>query len=77
MSRIAVITGASSGLGVEFYKEIQKEAVDEVWIIARRKDRLDEIYNAFGKIRTKVVSMDITLKENVEAYKNRSLAKIK
>ncbi len=69
MSKIAVITGASSGLGVEFYKELQKEAIDEVWIIARREDRLKEISDKLGKIKTRVVPMDITLSENVEAYK--------
>lgn len=40
--KIAVITGASSGLGVEFTKTIIKQypKLDEIWIIARRKDRL-------------------------------------
>ena len=27
---IAIITGASSGLGIEFYKEMQKECLDEI-----------------------------------------------
>ena len=37
--KIAVITGASSGLGVEFTKTIIKQypKLDEIWIIARRK----------------------------------------
>ena len=70
MSKIAVITGASSGLGVEFFKELQKEPLDEIWIIARREDRLKEISEKLGKIKTRVVPMDITLAENVEAYKN-------
>ncbi len=36
--KIAVITGSSSGLGVEFVKEVLKQRadLDEVWIIARR-----------------------------------------
>ena len=69
MSRIAIITGASSGLGVEFYKEIQKEALDEIWIIARREGRLNEIASQYGKIKTRVISMDITLFENVKSLK--------
>ena len=69
MSRIAIITGASSGLGVEFYKEIQKEALDEIWIIARREGRLNEIASQYGKIKTRVLSMDITLSENVKSLK--------
>ena len=37
---IAVITGASSGLGAEYVKTIIKmdEEIDEIWLIARRKD---------------------------------------
>ena len=65
MKNIAIITGASSGLGVEIYKEIQKEALDEIWIIARREDRLNKIKNDFGSITTKVIPMDITLNESM------------
>lgn len=40
--KIAIITGASSGLGLEFAKQIDKsvEGIDELWLIARRKERL-------------------------------------
>jgi len=65
MKNIAIITGASSGLGVEIYKEIQKEALDEIWIIARREDRLNKIKSDFGSITTKVIPMDITLNESM------------
>lgn len=65
MKNIAIITGASSGLGVELYKEIQKESLDEIWIIARREDRLNEIKEKFGKIFTRVIPMDITLNDNM------------
>ena len=66
---IAIITGASSGLGVEFYKEIQKEELDEVWIIARREEKLRSNSEKFGKIKTRVVPMDITLRENIDKLK--------
>ena len=43
MKRIIVITGASSGFGKEFAIQIsQKEKVDEIWVIARRANRLNE-----------------------------------
>lgn len=46
MSRIAIVTGASSGLGREFVKRIDAgEAghVDEIWVIARRAERLEAL----------------------------------
>ena len=41
--KIAVITGASSGIGREFVYEIDKEEIDEIWVIARRKERLNAL----------------------------------
>ena len=67
---IAIITGASSGLGVEFFKEIQKEKnLDEVWVIARRKEKLESICQEYGQIKSRVVPMDITLEENIATLK--------
>lgn len=47
MKRIAIITGASSGMGSEFTKELFLNSenykfgkFDEIWILARRSDRL-------------------------------------
>ena len=40
--RIAVITGASMGLGREFARQIPKcyRSLDEIWLIARNTDKL-------------------------------------
>lgn len=41
---IAIVTGASSGLGREFVLQIgAKEPVDEIWVIARRGEKLREL----------------------------------
>lgn len=41
MKRIIIITGASSGIGQEFARQIfDFRKADELWLIARRKDRL-------------------------------------
>ena len=45
--KIAIVTGASSGLGKEFVFQLEKMDLDldEIWILARRMDRLIEIQN--------------------------------
>lgn len=55
---IIIITGASSGMGREFFDSIsQKEMVDEIWVLARRKDRLEELKSE----RSKIVPIEIDL----------------
>ena len=42
--RIAVVTGASAGIGREFVRAIDREGVfEEIWVIARRAERLEEL----------------------------------
>lgn len=46
MTKIAIVTGASSGLGREFIKLIdagEAGAIDEIWAVARREDRLEAL----------------------------------
>ena len=41
--KIGVITGASSGMGRDFVLELDKEGLDELWVVARRGDRLEQL----------------------------------
>lgn len=43
--RIAIVTGASSGLGREFVRQMEHfyRELDEIWVIARREERLAEL----------------------------------
>ena len=44
MKKIAVITGASSGMGRRFAETVQEFGTyDEIWAIARREERLREL----------------------------------
>lgn len=65
---IAVITGASSGMGREFVYAIDREyKLDEIWVIARRRERLEELA---GKCRASVrpVVLDLLDGESFAAY---------
>ena len=66
---IAVITGASSGLGREYVKSVYKmyPALEEIWIIARRENKLFELKVELGdKIR--IFPIDITDSFAVNQY---------
>ena len=43
--KIAIVTGASSGMGREFVRQIEHlyKELDEIWVIARRRERLEEL----------------------------------
>ncbi len=43
--KIAIVTGASSGIGREFVKQMKcfYKDLDEIWVIARRKERLEKL----------------------------------
>ena len=68
--KIAVITGASSGLGREYAFAVAagRADLDEIWLIARREDRLTEIAESISK-KTRVLPLDITKEESTEAYR--------
>ena len=67
--RIAVITGASSGMGREFVKQIDAtESFDEIWVIARRKERLEELCKD-SKNKIRHVSLDLIKRESLDEYK--------
>ncbi|MBR2721769.1 MAG: SDR family NAD(P)-dependent oxidoreductase [Clostridia bacterium] len=69
MKKIAVVTGASSGMGKEFVLRLAQDAsLDEIWVIARRKERLEALQREVsGKIRP--MPMDLTKPESIEKYK--------
>lgn len=66
--KIAVITGASSGMGKEFALALDRQtAYDEIWVIARRKDRLEALQ---GEVRAKIkaISLDLTDMASIDEF---------
>ncbi len=59
--KIAMITGASAGLGKAFFQQLPAvyPQVEEMWLIARRADRLAEMA-ADSQVPTQVLSLDLT-----------------
>lgn len=60
MKRIAIITGASSGMGREFVLQLPKwEQFEELWVIARRTERLEEL-KAMCPLPLRPIGLDLT-----------------
>jgi short-subunit dehydrogenase len=69
MKKIAVITGASSGMGRDFVKMIDKiEDCDEIWVIARRVDKLAELESETEK-KILPIEMDLSKEVSFDLYK--------
>ncbi len=58
---IIIITGASSGLGAEFARQLDRafHQMDEIWLIARRKQAMLEVAQNLNHT-VRVLDMDIT-----------------
>ena len=63
---IAVVTGASSGLGREYILKINaaEKEIDEIWAIARRRERLEELKN-ISRIPVRAFPLDLTDKNSL------------
>ena len=67
MKDIAIVTGASSGIGREFVKLLLgRKEVDTIWIIARNADRLQAMVAEFGD-KLKPVPMDLSDIEQIKS----------
>ena len=67
---VAVVTGASSGIGREFVMQLlNRSDIDEFWAIARDKERLEELKENVNK-PVKVLTLDLTKDADLEVYKH-------
>lgn len=52
MKNIAILTGATGGLGQAFLSELVKEDLDEIWAVARNEGKLRDLCRSFdGRVR--------------------------
>lgn len=62
MARIAIVTGASSGVGREFVRQLDSGswgALDEIWLVARRREALENVASGL-RAHGRVVPLDLT-----------------
>ncbi len=65
---IAIITGASSGLGREFVRILtDRPELDEIWAIARNEQKLLALVSEFGD-KIKPFSRDLSDRKQIEAF---------
>jgi short-subunit dehydrogenase len=65
---IILITGASSGMGRETARQLDKiytDKIDEIWLIARRRNRLEELANELSH-PCHILEMDLADKDSFE-----------
>ena len=68
MKKIAVITGASSGMGRRFAETVREFGVfDEIWAIARRLDRLEELKET-APFPVRPIALDLTDPASFDTY---------
>lgn len=65
--QIAIITGASRGIGREFVKQIAQRypGFDEMWVIARRIDLLNELQKELPHNKIVPMSLDLSRNEDI------------
>lgn len=69
--KIAIVTGASSGIGKEFVKQlITSKELDEIWMIARREERLKELVKKMP-VKLKAIELDLLNEERMEQLRKR------
>lgn len=66
--KIAIVTGASSGMGREFVIGLDADQVfDEIWVIARRRERLEALSEG-RRAKIRPIPLDLQVAENFKTY---------
>lgn len=65
MSKLALVTGATSGIGKAFAERLAADGYDLV-IVGRRKERLDEFADSHPGVKVQTVAADLSTSEGVD-----------
>ena len=70
--KIAVITGASAGLGLQFVSQLEENfpEINEVWLIARSKDKLAEAAKLLKKASARILPLDLSKEDDLDKFEN-------
>lgn len=63
---VAIITGASGGIGSEFARQLSRLGViDEFWFVARNEDRMRALADELG-VSAKIIGADLTTTDGID-----------
>ena len=65
MSQLALVTGASSGIGRAYAERLAAEGYDLI-VTGRRKDRLDELAAALHTVDVQVAAVDLSTEDGID-----------
>lgn len=71
MKSIAIVTGASSGIGKEFFLSLNehKENLDEIWVVARSQEKLEAL-RALTTLPVRIFPIDLSQPDGVKSLED-------